>query len=249
MISLLQRRILDISFRRGLSHIGSCISCVDIIDDIYSRKAPDEPFCMGNAHAGLALYVVLEKWFGFNAEAILDKHGIHATRDSDFHIDVSGGSLGQVETVACGMALADRTKKVYLLSSDGSMQEGACWESLWIKRDLKLDNLSWAINANGYAAYREMDTIELETAIDAICPDVRVVHTTFAGIPFLNGIDAHYRVMKPEDWAWVEQETASYVGMSCPECLGEGQKMTRAAGARTHHLVPCKRCQETGRLS
>lgn len=247
MISPLQRRILDISFHRGLSHIGSCISCVDLIDDIYSRKAPDEPFCMGNAHAGLALYAVLEKWFGFNAEAILDKHGIHATRDPEFRIDVSGGSLGQVETVAVGMALADRSRKVYLLSSDGSMQEGACWESLWVKRDLKLDNLEWTVNANGYAAYREMDTIELETAIDAIDSSVRVVHTTFAGIPFLSGIGAHYYVMKPEDWAWVEQETASYVGMTCPQCFGEGQTVTTLG--KTRYLIPCKRCDGKGKLS
>lgn len=204
MIPPLQRRILDISYRRHLSHIGSCISCVSLIDDIYSRKAPDEPFCMGNAHAGLALYVVLEKWFGFDAEAILDKHGIHATRDPFFHIDVSGGSLGQVETVAVGMALADRTRKVYLLSSDGSMQEGASWEALWVKAEQGLTNLEWTVNANGFAAYRTMDTDKLEFAIHAVDPSVRVARTDFAGIPFLRGVGAHYYVMKPENWAWVE---------------------------------------------
>ncbi len=203
-MNLLHYRILELSWKHGLSHIGSCISCADIIDDIYSHKREHEPFLLGNGHAGLALYVVLEKYYGFDPEAILAKHGIHATKDPAFKIWGSGGSLGQLETVAVGMALADRTKDVYLLSSDGSMQEGASWEALWMKSDLALTNLRWTVSANGLAAYRTMDSLHLTRAIEAIDPGVEVRHTHNHGIPFLNGLSAHYYKMTAADWAWTE---------------------------------------------
>lgn len=201
----LQYRVLEISRKHGLSHLGSCISCVQLIDDIYAQKREDEPFLLGNGHAGLALYVVLEAHYGFDAEAILVKHGIHATRDPEYKIWGSGGSLGQLETVAVGMAMADRTKDVYLMSSDGSLQEGASWEALWLKHDLKLDNLKWYVNANGLAAYREIDVDKLTRAVHAIDENVRVVRTDFVGIPFLNGLSAHYHKLTDADWTWVEE--------------------------------------------
>jgi transketolase N-terminal domain/subunit len=200
----LHYRILEISRRHNLSHIGSNISCVDIIDEIYSRKQANEPFCMGNAHAGLALYVVLEKYFGHDAERLLEKHGIHATYDLEAGIDVSGGSLGQVETIAVGMAMADRKRRVWLLSSDGGAAEGAFWEALGYKSEAKIDNLMWHINANGFAAYRRVDVEQLEKRVHSFDPSVSVRRTDFHGIPFLSGLDAHYKVMNDADWAWVE---------------------------------------------
>jgi transketolase N-terminal domain/subunit len=159
---------------------------------------------MGNAHAGLALYVILEKYYGYDAEQILIKHGIHATRDLGYNIFCSGGSLGQAETIAVGAALANMEKNVWLLSSDGSMQEGASIEALLIKSEYKLENLKWFISANGYAAYRVMNTDRLEKMINSIDTSVEIIRTYNLGIPFLNGLDAHYYKMKKEDWEWVE---------------------------------------------
>lgn len=201
----LKYRVLELSWKHKLSHIGSCISCVDMIDAIYEMKKLDEPFLLGNAHAGLALYVVLEKIFGYDAEKLLEKHGIHATRDLEHGIFASGGSLGQLETVAVGAALADRSRNVWLLSSDGSMQEGACWEALMIKRELRLSNLKWYINCNGYAAYKSIDSSELYHMIQAVNPEVRTVFTDFGGIPFLQGLSAHYYKMNENDWKWVQE--------------------------------------------
>ena len=77
----LKRRILDLSHKYKLSHIGSCLTAVDLIDGIYKVKKPDEPFILSQGHAGLALYVVLEKYEKRNPEKLILKHGTHPNRD------------------------------------------------------------------------------------------------------------------------------------------------------------------------
>lgn len=205
-LSPLKHRILEISYRHRLSHIGSCITAVDILDRIYARTALLDPVVLGVGHAGLALYCVLEKWRGQNAEILLDRHGIHATRDEDAGIWVSAGSLGQAETVAMGLALADRSRDVWLVSSDGGMVEGAVWETLQYKARANVTNLRWFVNANGYAAYHTVDVDVLTHVVQAFCPDVEVVRTDCSEIPFLRGLDAHYHVMTQRDWEWVQRE-------------------------------------------
>ena len=58
----LKKRILEISYKKKLSHLGSCLTAVDIIDEIFKIKKPDEKFVLSSGHAALALYVVLEKY-------------------------------------------------------------------------------------------------------------------------------------------------------------------------------------------
>lgn len=205
----LQRRILELGYRLKLSHLGSAITCADILDEIYSMRGPDEPVCLGEGHASLALYVVLEKHTGRDAEELARRHGVHSHRSLSDGIHVSGGSLGQVETVAMGMALARPERRVWLVSSDGGAAEGAFWETLRAKSALGVSNLMWYVNANGWSAYKAVDIWGLTKAIHAIDESVVVYDTssTCAHIPFLKGLDAHYAVMKDEDWSWVRAQS------------------------------------------
>jgi len=161
----LKRRIIDISYKKKLAHIGSCLTAVDFIDEIYAQKKPNEKFVLSSGHAGLALYVVLEKYnhpdYGKSAVEIYNHHGTHPDRCISCGLDCSTGSLGQGLPIAVGMALADRSKNVYCLISDGEMAEGSIWESLSIINDLLLLNLKIYINLNGWAAYREVNKAQL----------------------------------------------------------------------------------------
>lgn len=197
----LKRRILEISFINKLSHIGSCLSAVDIIDEIYSVKKQDEQFVLSAGHAGLALYTVIEKYQGKDAEQIFFHHGVHPDRCQDCRIDCSTGSLGQGLPIAVGMALSDRLKMVYCLISDGECSEGSVWEALQAASDQRLTNLCIYVNINGWGAYREItqgsliDRLELFTGLN-----LNIRRTTVEQLPFLRGQDAHYYVMKEEDY-------------------------------------------------
>jgi len=76
----LHDRIIEISKKLGLAHLGSNLTSVDIIDEIYSIRKDDEPFILSSGHAGLALYVVIEKYYKINAENIFAHHGTHPDR-------------------------------------------------------------------------------------------------------------------------------------------------------------------------
>jgi transketolase len=197
-MNALENRILEISHKKKLSHIGSCISCVNIINNIYNTKNKDDIFCLGNSHAALALYVVLESHYGENAEELFDWYGTHAKRNLNDKIYVSGGSLGTVEPIAAGIALADKNKNVYLLSSDGGFMEGACWEVLRFKSDFKLRNLIWFVNCNGYGAYCKINTDKFKNRVWSFDESINIVETNsnFLGI---NGLDSHYKTIENYD--------------------------------------------------
>lgn len=192
MLSDLEKRCLEISYVKGLSHLSSVLTSVGVIDDIYAAKESKDIFVLGNSHAALALFVVLEKYGFGDAYALAQKHGTHANRDTEAGIFVSGGSLGQPETVAVGLALADRNRDVILLTSDGALAEGSIWESLRIANDIGLENLHVHVIANGLGAYSEIDVDTLQRRLDAFFP-VRIHRVGLDNYPaWIRGIDGHY---------------------------------------------------------
>ena len=195
----LKRRIIEISYKNKLAHIGSCLTAVDIIEEIYKIKKSDEKFVLSSGHAGVALYCVIEKYtdngYVHYAQDIYDHHGVHPDRCEQCGIDCSSGSLGHGISIAVGMALADRSKNVYCLLSDGEMAEGSVWEALRIWREQDLDNLKIYVNNNGYGAYRETPPALYEQLLFYL-PGIEVRETNMNDYPeYLTGQQAHYTVL------------------------------------------------------
>lgn len=201
MTKKLIKRILEISYKHKLSHLSSCISCVDLIYKIYKQKRDDEVFILSNGHAGLALYVVLEHFYNIDAEMLLEKHGIHPSRDLQNKIFCSTGSLGSGLPIAVGHALADKSKDVYCIISDGECAEGSIWESLSFVHTNRIDNLKIYVNINGYSATKEVDEKYLVQKLDSFSPRNKVnLHFSNHTFDFLNGIDGHYHTMNKEEY-------------------------------------------------
>lgn len=221
----LRRRILEISHKGSHSHLGSCLSACDLIDAVYKYKRKDEVFILSNGHAGLALYAVLEK-YGLIKRGIGETLNVHPDRNLKLNIHVSTGSLGQGFPIALGLALADKSKNVYCMISDGECAEGSIWESFRLTCDLGLKNLKIIVNANGWGAYDPISISNLLKRIKAFGlyvvlvdghnhksltngfkarvndkPLVLFAETTVEQLPFLNGQDAHYFVMKEADYS------------------------------------------------
>lgn len=191
----LERRIIDISYKLHLSHIGSCLNCVNIIDKIYMVKKKEEPFILSNGHAFLAHAVILEKYEGKDAEELAVKHGTHPNRCLEDGIYCSTGSLGQGLPIAVGLAMADKTRNVYVLTSDGELNEGSMWEALRIAAEHRLENLRITVTANGFGAYCIIDPDWLDMRLQSFYPTLLVKTNMVRWPDFLNGLDGHYIVL------------------------------------------------------
>lgn len=196
----LKKRIVEISYNYRKCHLGSCLSAVDIIEEIYNKKKTTEKFILSEGHAAIALYCVLEKHEGRDPEYLLKKHGIHPERDVKNGLWCTTGSLGQGLPIALGIALANKSKNVYCMISDGECAEGSIWETLRIKTDNNISNLKIYINLNGYGAYGTINATRLVRRLKAFCPDINIRRTTVEQFPFLKGQDAHYHILTKDDY-------------------------------------------------
>jgi transketolase N-terminal domain/subunit len=194
----LKRRLLELLYKNNEEHVGSCFSCLEIIDNIYSRKEPDDIFILSNGHAAYALYCVLEKYLKVNADDLVSKHQGHPNLDPLNGIYCSTGSLGQGITIAVGAALASPRKRVFVTLSDGECAEGSVWESLRYIQEYNVKNIEVHVNANGYACYDAIDLDYLSRRLKAFLPSINIHRTNVNELSFLRGIEAHYIKMDQE---------------------------------------------------
>jgi transketolase len=196
----LERRLFEITYNEKLIHLSSCLSALPIIEEIYAEKKEDEIFILSNGHAGLALYVVLEEKYGIDPVMLLHKHGIHPGKDLENKLFCSTGSLGSGLPIAVGRALANRTKNVYCMISDGEAAEGSIWEALRFAHVAKLDNLKIYANINGMSAYEYLDVDYLVQRLTTFLPTINIRISDPPEWPFAKGLLTHYYPLKSEDY-------------------------------------------------
>jgi len=199
----LHKRLLKLLFEHNEEHVGSCFSCIDIIDNIFKTKDEDDIFVLSYGHEAYALYSVLEKYYPHvDADALVNKHGGHPNRDEENHIYCSAGSLGMGIMMAVGRAVAKPNRKVHVMISDGESTEGSVWEALRYIEEMKVENIEVHVNANGYACYDEMDVDYLERRCKAFLPRIHFHRTEAETFPFsfLWGLDAHYIKINKEQY-------------------------------------------------
>jgi transketolase len=162
-----RRNILKLSHKANSSHIGSCLSIVDLLTVIYNKIIKGNSksyltnskyaFILSKGHACLALYCALyEKKilnkkilfsYGKN-KSILMQHVSHKVPGVLF----STGSLGHGLPVSVGLALSsklkNKNKKIFVIISDGELNEGTTWESLLFAAHHQLDNLIVIVDYN-----------------------------------------------------------------------------------------------------
>jgi len=196
----LAKRLVEITFQERLSHLSSTLSALPIIEEIYAQRKDDEVFILSNGHAGLALYVVLEKYYGVDPVAMLHKHGIHPGRDLENKLYCSTGSLGSGLPIAVGHALATPHKKVYCMISDGECAEGSIWESLAFITKHQVNNLEVYANINGIGAYDTIDINYLVNRLQTFMPHINIRISKPYKWPFAEGLKTHYYVLTAEDY-------------------------------------------------
>lgn len=161
-----RRRILDISQTVSAVHIAPAFSCLELIDSIYfglmRRDASgqfQDTFLLSKGHGSAAQYAVLEELGIISSEEfdLFCKPGGKLGTHPDYGlpgIEAATGSLGHGLPIAVGMALADRLesrdRNVYVVLSDGELQEGSVWEAMMLAPTLRLPNLIAFVDLNDF---------------------------------------------------------------------------------------------------
>ena len=178
-----KENILKMIYSSKGGHIGSSLSCVDILIVLYFKILninPKNPldenrdrFILSKGHAVSALDAVLAKR-GFFSRDILktyckdgSKLAGHSTKGAVPGMEVSTGSLGHGLSIGSGIALAakndNKNYRIFILMSDGECQEGAVWEAALFSSQHKLDNLVAIVDYNKIQAFgRTKEVLKLE---------------------------------------------------------------------------------------
>src|SRR5574340_49543 len=185
---VVRAQIIENSHRTQTPHLGSCLSCVDILVAAYFhalRMNPAEPqdpdrdrFILSKGHGAPALFHVLAMR-GFFPQAMLANYGedggIFAehppTPDKLPGIEAATGALGHGLPIALGMALSARIQKrsykVPALLGDGECNEGSVWEAAMLAAAQKVDNLGVIVDFNKWQATgRSEEVMALEPFAD-----------------------------------------------------------------------------------
>lgn len=160
MIKKLRKKILEISYKAKACHIGSALSCVEIILAIDKVKKKKDIFLFGKA-SGVSTYYCLLAEKGIipeNKLAYYLKYYPLASKKVPGIIH-SVGSVGHGLSVAVGLAFADKTRNVYCLISDGDLNEGSTWEATLFASHHKLKNLIVVVDYNKLQACGKTEDI------------------------------------------------------------------------------------------
>jgi len=175
----IRARVIEMSHVAETPHLGSSLSCVDMLVAAYwgfLRIDPAEPlspdrdrFILSKGHAATALYAVLAER-GFFDPALLDTYNEdgaalpeHPGLQCVPGVEAATGSLGHGLPLALGMALAARIQgrpgRCLVLMSDGECEEGSVWEAAMFAPAQKLDTVTVMIDYNKWQATGRSDEI------------------------------------------------------------------------------------------
>jgi len=180
----MRKRLVTTSSTAKIPHLGSCLSCVELLVLLYWNELsidpvkPEDPdrdrFLLSKGHGAPILFQVLAERGFFPVERLAE----FGQPGSVFHehppkpgyipgVEAATGSLGHGLPMALGMAIAQRIQGInarsYALLSDGECNEGSIWEAAMLASAQKVSHLTAIIDYNKWQATgRSQEVMALE---------------------------------------------------------------------------------------
>ena len=183
----LRLTVIDVMAWSGGAHVGGSLSIIDILTILYFKYLdvnPADPqwderdrFVLSKGHAAAGLIPVLAKRGFFPEETLKtfnhfgSPFAMHPDSNKVIGCDASAGSLGHGLSMAVGMALGARQRKMpwktVCLMGDGECCEGSIWEAAMSAPHFKLGNLIGIVDRNRFMIDGETeDVMPLEPFAD-----------------------------------------------------------------------------------
>ena len=168
MAQQLRRDVVDMVYHGGSGHPGGSFSAAEIVATLYwhvMRIDPSRPdwaerdrFILSKGHSAPIVYAALGEKGYFDQAHFMKLRVIdsilqgHPDMRKTPGIDMTTGSLGQGLAAGLGMALAGRLQgldyRVYVLLSDGELQEGMVWETAMAAAHFRASRLTAIVDIN-----------------------------------------------------------------------------------------------------
>jgi transketolase len=180
-----RKKVLEMVYNAQTSHIGSNLSCMDILAVLYMgvvknldqdlKENRDRVIASKGWTAAAVYYFLSEK--GVIPKEDLETYCMPGSKyiglaePSVRGIEAAGGAMGHGLPMGTGMAFgakrAGEAWKTYVLMSDGEMDCGTTWECALLAAHHKLDNLTVIIDYNKWQAIgRTNEVLNLEPLQD-----------------------------------------------------------------------------------
>lgn len=166
----MRRDVIEMGFVAGErgAHFGPALSSIEILACLFfavMRHDPKNPvmetrdrFVQSKGHACLSYYSALVESGYISRKEMANFKGDngflsgHPSRNMQYGIEISSGSLGNGFAIACGMAKAAKIRrdehKVFILVGDGECNEGLIWEAAMNAAKNSLDNIIAIVDRN-----------------------------------------------------------------------------------------------------
>jgi transketolase len=149
-------------------HIGGDFSAIDILATLYGAvlnvtpETAEDPerdrFILSKGHVAGALYTTLAAFGFLPVEELatflkpLSALSGHPNRNKVRGVEANTGPLGHGLPIAVGHAISARldvsSRRTYVLTGDGELQEGSNWEAMMAASQYELDRLTVIVDRN-----------------------------------------------------------------------------------------------------
>lgn len=234
----IRQKTIKLSCESGAGHLAPSLSCTDILTVLfrdflnYNTNNPQDlsrdRLLFSKGHGAYSYYIILNE-LGFLPDFELEnfyKEGSSIkgclTKNLDYMIEASTGSLGHGLPIAVGMAQAFKIQnmpnKVVCIVGDGEMQEGSNFEALNLAYRFKLDNLLLIVDANGLQAMSKTQDVGLDNNRLA-----KVLNSYTDSFSRIDGHDEN--ILKNSFDKFFNEENELFSIMFCDTIKGKGIKM------------------------
>jgi transketolase len=164
----LRKDVIEMIYNAGSGHPGGSLSLAEIITVLYWQVMQVDPLnpdwedrdrlVLSKGHAAPIVYAALANKGYFKKDLLVTLRHLnsilqgHPDARKTPGLDMTTGSLGQGLSAGLGMALgakqADKGFNVYVVLSDGELEEGMIWEAAMASSHYKVDNLTAIVDYN-----------------------------------------------------------------------------------------------------
>ncbi len=216
----MKKKILEYSYKHGLSHIPSALSMVDYLQELWYNRlvTPDDHIVIGKPFGAQAYYLI---WKELGYLDNIEELSVGVKHDEIDFVDYSEETIGNALGVATGIAMAS-DKLVWVNITDATLQMGNTLEAIQFIGQYQLKNIMLTIDYNNSQVVgNTSDIITVDPIIEMFKhynwrvehdltdfrmtdrPSVYIMHTKKGdGVPIMedNNKEWHYKVLNEKDF-------------------------------------------------